>query len=430
MSELRSHGGTEGIQSRQPLVPIRWEAQDRLLPAATEPPSGSPGRYFPTEYKDRADSIPNSITHLSANLSQSITVLHSLEALAPLRADWERLWSEGERNPFFSFAWFEVTWKHYADGRELVIVVHRVGEEVVAIYPLERVRERVAGIPLRTLRFALGDWSMHNSFLATAGWESWRGFEWALARLASLGVAWDAVCLHHWPWPGDWGDDAPPFGRQIKETASSVVVPLVSTAASAMELLPPSWRQNMKKRLKVFEKKGESRFVRVGQAQQEPWSAVESVLQDALRVSEKSWQHQVDTGWCVSKPENRGYFLECSHVLWEAGFLDLSVNYVQGTPVSFTWGPSSFPLMSDYKPGYDADWKAISPGHIHTYRLLEANLRAGAALVEYGSENKAYTTLWSEKELRLYSVYYYRARPAAQVVRWARRCLNGDSLYV
>jgi CelD/BcsL family acetyltransferase involved in cellulose biosynthesis len=86
-----------------------------------------------------------------------------------------------------------------------------------------------------------------------------------------------------------------------------------------------------------------------------------------------------------------------------AGLVHFSVQRVAGRPVSWHFGLTQGDVLYWYKPTYEKELEAFSPGKVHLARLIELGLGLGWREIDLGAGTEPYKYLWTDE-----------ARPLAQ----------------
>lgn len=66
-----------------------------------------------------------------------IRVVNTIEELKQYKGEWQELLKEnGNNNPFLEFDWIELWWKYFGKGKELFVLLIKVGDTVLGFFPL------------------------------------------------------------------------------------------------------------------------------------------------------------------------------------------------------------------------------------------------------------------------------------------------------
>ena len=83
------------------------------------------------------------------------------EAQATLVPEWRELVASGGFNPSLDPAWMDAAIRSHRLDRDVIVTVARLGNRLVGVLPLICSRERIRGLPMRTVDLASNVVSYH-----------------------------------------------------------------------------------------------------------------------------------------------------------------------------------------------------------------------------------------------------------------------------
>jgi CelD/BcsL family acetyltransferase involved in cellulose biosynthesis len=216
------------------------------------------------------------------------------------------------------------------------------------------------------------------------------------------------------------GPDLPRIKCEYQTEPGTIIVKLPGSIDEYRKTLSRSLRQNIRRQLKGLEREGEVKLVRLGSDGSQSRDGVSRLVEDAIAVSERSWQGQSGDGHAISSPDIRGFFTDVAVALARKGMTELSVLYVGSKPISFDWGVVRGGKMSGLKRGFDADFRQFGPGIVHFALLVEDSIERGMTEIDCGNEFSSYKKKWSHKEKKLCDVSYYPPGLRSNIMQWRR----------
>jgi CelD/BcsL family acetyltransferase involved in cellulose biosynthesis len=351
-------------------------------------------------------------------MTLEVEVLRSSAELVRVRDEWEALFAETpDASPYQCYEWIESEARHReSEGPSglRVCVVRRAGQ-TLAILPFDVKQRWEIPFPHRELRWAGGGWGTRMTAILP---ERCRGVPVLEAALEALGDReWNYCRLDKVPRESPLLS-RPPGARIHSRAVShgrSIVIRLPTTWEAYRSGLSPSHRKNVSRRSNQLRRAGAVRLVRLGLRPNDTGGALETLMRDALSVSEKSWQGiPAAGGAAISAPKVVDLIRDVSRKLAARGRLDLSVLYLDAQPISFVWGTACLPRTSIAKLAFDPAFAALSPGLTHLALLIQDSIRRSVLEIDFGHEFPEYKNHWSRDgdELSLLFVYgeSYRSR--------------------
>ena len=356
----------------------------------------------------------------------SVQFWRSEQELLANRQIWDEIFLSSRASAFLSFEWISTRWKYFNEGQKPLIGLVRDGENPVAIVPLEIVSRKIGPVPFRMVRYLLGNHGMQEGAIAREGYSELHMIDTVMLALRSERDTWDFAQLEGFPvhkLSEDLSEDGARtlLHRAARKTETTVIINTPASWEEYKKTLSYSHRQTISRRVRGMERAGRVRHERLGLSPLNGTPELTALLNDAVSVSQRSWQHKSPSGWAISKTSNPEYFHEVSKKLASRGMLDLSVLYLDDLPVSYIWGAARWPRLTIYKPGFDESLSELAPGVVHLAKYIEDSIHRGSVEIDYGTEFFDYKSSWGKKYMDLCALYYYQNGLKPTLLRMFRR---------
>jgi CelD/BcsL family acetyltransferase involved in cellulose biosynthesis len=296
-----------------------------------------------------------------------------------LAAEWSALLCNSAVDTIFlTPQWQGVWWKHFQAGRDLRVLLARDDDgpeangELVGIAPLYAVEQDGQTL----LQFVGGvEISDYLDFIVMQGREE-EVYRALMLYLRDEAPAWDLLDLHCLP--GHSPTRAGLLCQACAECCSEDVQAQQEEAAPYIPL-PDDWevylgtldkkqRHEVRRKMRRAEAEAELHWYRVQEAAQ-----LDSNVEHFLALHRAS--HPEKDAFMT--PQMEGFFREMARVIWEQGWLDLYLLWLDGRPAATMW---CFDYNNDllvYNSGYDPTWRyELSSGIVLlSYCIQEAIAR-------------------------------------------------------
>jgi CelD/BcsL family acetyltransferase involved in cellulose biosynthesis len=309
-------------------------------------------------------------------------VYKSIEALEPLRADWEKLLSEFPTATTFStMDWLIPWWRSFGNGQQLqVIAFFDVTQRLVALAPLSITTRAVAGgLKLKLLRF-MGDGSGDSDNLdlpVLPGYEQ-TFVNSLLDLLPGLEMSWDICELNTLP------SNSPAASVLLTQLGQreyshftfqrpQLVIHFSSDWGAYIGQLTNENRNNLERYTRRLHRRYEVQFFKCKEE-----ADLKRCLDDLFCLHQKRWQLRGESGTFASA-ERRTFYYNLSRALLEHENLDLWLLALNGKTVAvqfcFRQRDSVFLLQEGFDPEHAADRVGfVLRGHV-LKELIAAGVR-------------------------------------------------------
>ncbi len=146
-------------------------------------------------------------------------------------------------------------------------------------------------------------------------------------------------------------------------------------------------------------------------------------MQDAYR---REWEGQpAATLFCSS--EMMRFYTRLVTDLLPGGWLHFSVLKAAHHSVSWHLGFLHRGAFHYYKPAYDPEYAAYSPGKLHCLKLIEMGFGEGWERFDFGAGNEGYKLLWTRRQVDLRQVWLRPGTPRAWFCATVRKVAGRPS---
>jgi CelD/BcsL family acetyltransferase involved in cellulose biosynthesis len=311
--------------------------------------------------------------------------LDRIEQLADAEADWRSL-AEASGNPFTTWEWASIWWRHFGDGRELRAFRCLTDDgRTAGILPLQLASQR----GLRTLRFIGSRPADEQAPLAAP--EDRPAVAAAFARLLADGDGFDLALAERLPEEGGWAGAL--GGRLLRSEPSPEIA-----------LTEPGWDEFLAARSSNFRqqvRKFERRLVRdngLSYRLADDPARLDDDMTTLIRLHHARW----GTDTTAFPPELEPFQRELAAEALRAGWLRLWFAEVDGRPVAAWYGFRLGGADWFYQQGRDPDWERASIGFVLTAHTIREAFADGVRRYRFllGDEEYKSRFATSEPEVR------------------------------
>lgn len=310
--------------------------------------------------------------------------------------------------------WCHLVWESFGHSQGTRIYVVREGERIVGILPVWRRRMNRFGL-LRPVSEAFGGGRGDFSHPLLADPEDDASLR-ALMGSAIHGARRDgALVLANIPDEGGWSNRVrtilSSLGKTFTETRRECLrIELPATFDEYSASVRSRLRTDVRRRLRKLESEvGSVEFERLT----DPAEA-KALLPLLFDMHDRRW---IDAGkpGAFSDPRMRTYFAGMVEVLWP--HLHVTVLRAGGKPVALHFGMVSGTNLLHFKPTFESDLGAYSPGKIQLWMLIERGIDEGLDLLDFLQGEEGYKHEWATGSTGT-STFVVRTRPGSLTYWW------------
>lgn len=344
--------------------------------------------------------------------------------LEDLRLVWRDLLGRTTGAAFFrSLDWLTTYWRHYGQTQRLRVLVVSDGARTLGILPLV-VRPTPTRVgTLQSLTYPLDYW---GSFFGPIGNQLSVTLAAGLAYVRDAERDWDVIDL---PWLHSDGEAARvatalEFVGLSACTAPHAPVALVElsdTWAHYWRSRGKHFRHGVERAARRLAQLGRVRFVRhrPGGAALGDVDPRWDLFEHCLDVTRQSWQSAAQDGVTMAHPQAVDFLRDLHDVATEQGALDVSLLYLDGTPVAFAYGYHYQGYLSIIRIGYDQRIRE-GAGLALVRRVFESSFEMADHTIDLGPDYIEHKRRWLTRLVESQRVTHYPLRPRPQALRYGR----------
>ncbi len=337
-------------------------------------------------------------------------VLTSLEQFESYSTEYRTLFDASNASPYFSYEWLHAFLRLQSLQDGFYICIAEDDEGPFAAIPLIAKQEAMA----TWLKLLADGSATHNTGLVLARGRDVNIFRQACAWLHANHLNWDYCAIDRIPEDsGLYSGNEPVTGKFT--TLNRIVEPTLAID------LPESWddylaglskrhRNNIRRTMRKLEIEHQVRMVRAGLSPEDESHVIETLIEDALNVSRRSWQGKATHGVAICDQDTAEFFRQSSRSLAQYGMLDLALLYIDERAVAFTWGATRNGLAWVATAGFDAELGKLGLGMVLDALVIRDSIQRGMIQLDWGDESAEYKQRWCNRSIPLYEVELY-AKP-------------------
>jgi CelD/BcsL family acetyltransferase involved in cellulose biosynthesis len=348
-----------------------------------------------------------------------VDVIRDRAALAALEPVWNRLVDRsGADQPFSTHEWLTAWWDAFGAGAELYVLRATSGAETVALAPLMIHRVKRYGFTLRRLGFLYNPHTPRCDFIVARGCDDaysalWEHMtrnrrEWDFLELPQIAEgsgtagALASLASRSGYRVGAWRSEDSPY------------ITLSGTWEAYFKARDRKHRSNVRNRLNRLDRLGDLALEEVAAPE-----AVESALEEGLRMEAKAWKGRAGTA-IESQPEVLRFYTQLARLAGGAGWLRLYFLKLGERRIAFDYSLRYKDRLYILKPGYDPTYAPYSPYNSLCCLKLQHAFASGLVEYDFLGISDRWKLDWTS-ERRAHSWFYaFRDAYPASVVHYLK----------
>lgn len=342
-------------------------------------------------------------------------VLPASHALEALRAPWDELYGDGEREPSLSWIWSRAIMRnHLAGDRDWFTVVLRRDRKLAGIIPMQVTRSRAFGLDMATIQPIQERNNTHSDLLVGADDELLGAW---LDELGKLPLRWDIVIMSRLL------EGTPLLGALESLLARRGQPHRVRLEQPSYYLhLPASYAEYLAARSGKFRnylKRSEKRLAESGAVTFEVVDGdVDARFEELLAIERGSWKHSHGTA-ISAIAHQAGFYRDLCAGARETGMLHLSFLRVDGVAVAHNLGVIVGGRYYYLKTSYLEAWREFGVATIGRARLIRHLIERGCAEFDFPAEPYSWESQWAEEVRWHRSLLVFRPGLRGRLLMWA-----------
>jgi CelD/BcsL family acetyltransferase involved in cellulose biosynthesis len=335
-----------------------------------------------------------------------VEVISDDQAFLDLAPVWNKLVEvAGIDHPFLTHEWIRTWWECFGAGKQLHILVVKVGAEVIAIAPLMLSSGRIYGCKVRRVQFLYNDHTPRCNFIV-ARWVK-QAYQVIWHCLVDQQAFWDVMELCQLPAGSRTLKELPTLAAGggflvgLWRSPPSPYVPVLGPWESYFKRLKGNFRGNVQRRLKRLEQFGPVALEVMSSGEH-----LGSALEDGWRLEAAAWKGQAGTA-INRRPELRRFYTRFAQRAAECGWLRLHFLTVDRHRIAFDYSLCYQNKLYCLKGGYDPQFAHCSPGKLLDYMILREAFERGLSEVDFLGEEDRWKLDWTSAQRSHYWLYVF-----------------------
>jgi len=322
-----------------------------------------------------------------------------------------------DNNIFSTWEWLSIWWKHFGEGKKLVILLVEGEKEILAIAPFVYSEHSFLGVGnLKKISFVGSPESDYNSFILKE--KKVKSVELIFDYL-NKHIDWDYLELEDIPENSATMDllRMMPLKKQYKhwEERQSTLCPFL-TVPNSMDVLMEGLSKNMRQNLRRYSRKLEREY-RVELKNYDEIGSVEEAMETFFQLHQKRWESRGELG-AFNKPLVRNFHIDIAKCFAEKGWLRLYFLTVNDKPISTYYSFEYNQKVYYYLGGWDPDYSRYMIGSLFMMYDIEKCIQRGLKEYDLMRGIEPYKTRWTTKARKNINVSFVRKGLFPQIYSW------------
>ena len=324
----------------------------------------------------------------------AILEMRRLDERCDFEAWWNQLLSKSlDDNPFLTYDWLTLWWKHFGKGKELKLFTVENETAVSLVAPVMYSTYQVFGSRRSRVEFVASGDSDYQGFIVTNLQEAARAMNQLIKRI--LEDSNDVDCAVFSEVPEDSvtarlleGVDGEVLGVHHSTTNSSPFVMLPDN----YELYRQTLGSNMRRNLKLWERQALKDY-RVDFIRYDKIGTVEEAMKIFFDLHQK---RQISKGNCgvFSSSVKKSFHTEVANAFAQRGWLGLFFLTFNDRPISAIYSYEYNGKLYAYLCGFDPEYARYRPGHLAFKNLIQYGIQKKLKELDFLRGDEEYKFRW------------------------------------
>lgn len=303
-----------------------------------------------------------------------IKLIKTHKELIKIKGSWNDMVRKSQFDtPFYSWAWYEMWWKHFGDVYELyIIIAENISGQLLSIAPLMKFQTKLRGIKVTELSFIDNGIGPRNSILHRNDASGYQSITTIVEYLATHNHEWDYIKLDkidkNSSFLNDYEKCMEKFNlKVIKMTSGQSPYLKIDTDFETylLNTFKRKQRYNIKREAKKLSGKDGYKLICFTKPHE-----MKKAVDLSFQISKASWKGDIGTDMTSSEPR-KAFYVELTNHLAQLGQIQIWILIIEDNPVALEYqlvnGKNIYLLISDF----DESYKKLSPGTSLLYNILE-----------------------------------------------------------
>ena len=350
--------------------------------------------------------------------------VREVETIQDLEEDWNDVLVKNLMGDdvFLTWEWQSASWKHFGEGRKLLVLVVEEESEIIAIAPLMLSKYRLPGFGfLREIEFLGLRHSDYNNFIIS---KKPRECLTHIVDYLEKNVGdWDWIDLKEVPEPPRGSNYSPTeflnlsSGLKLRERICNLCpyISLPNSFEHLMKTLGKNMRQNLNKYLRRIKQSHKVELKRYDEA----GFSVKEAMNLLIDLNEKRWASDGKVG-SFKKNGNafRNFHMDVSERFADRGWLGLYFLMASNKPVAVQYNFEYAQKMYYYLAGFDPRYSSYSVGNLVIMYLLEKCVQKGLREYDMMRGDEPYKMSWTQTCRRNSEIRLIRKHARSKFYDW------------
>lgn len=325
-------------------------------------------------------------------------------------------------NVFLTWEWLSTWWKHFKEGRKLLILLVEDKDEILAIAPLmlSKYKLPIFGT-IKKVEFLGVRHSDYNNFIVVK--KAAECLRLIIDYLMDTIADWDWIELKEIPETAENANylealfSYSPSNLKSKKRVCNICpyINLPNSFDLLMKGLSKNMRQNLNKYLRKLSEKHRVELKRYDEA----GFSVKEAMELFIKLNEKRWASEGRPGSFKSKePSFRHFHMDIAELFADKGWLGLYFLTADDEPVSTQYTFEYEHKMFYYLAGFDPQYSEYSVGNLIMRFLLEKCITRGFKEYDMMRGDEPYKLLWTRTVRRNFEIKFVRERWHSRFFDW------------
>jgi len=341
-----------------------------------------------------------------------ISAVTQYEDFINLKKDWNNLLQLSEEidNVFLRHEWMDVWWQAFGQKNELCVLLFHHNGQLKGIAPFMLLSSTYKNIPYRRLGFIEDANAPSLNFIIQRGFEgsSIRSFlQFILGQFRS---AWDVAIFNKIPkqstaYAALIADLSKSKSNHIiRQSQNSPYIPVNGEWETYLKSTTTKFRKQLRNKANKIHRAGDVLF-----EQSQAISSAANLLEEAFKVSSKSWKHKEGTSM-DSTPERRKFFTLLSKVAEDNGWLSIWLLRLNNEPIAIEYHLEYMGRTHAMRGDFDESYRKLSPGSVLEAHIVEHCFKNGLKEYDFCGLDYRYKTLWTKYYHDRNNILLYNSR--------------------
>lgn len=335
-----------------------------------------------------------------------VEIVKKTKRLIELKEQWNHVLGKSSCDSIFlTWEWIITWWRHFGKNKELCIILVKKQNQIVAILPLMKEKEKYLGFTILKIKAIRNNHSPYFDLILTDDIE--RVIKVAFEYINKL--KWDVIELNRIL-------SNSTSIHAIKKLSSRNVIRLVlqeTVYRSPYVTVNNNWDHyygSLSKNLKKNIKRRENKLQILGNTEIESIQFSDKLdyyLEKGFEIEASGWKGKAGTAILCNK-NVRNFYSDLAHTSAMKGWLSLSFLKVDYRRIAFNYGLRYKNTINSCKIGYNPDFAKYSPGILLCKMILKNAFEENYKLVNFLGEYQSHKKNWTSSLVAFNEVWIFK----------------------